>query len=158
MRQNYGLGRVLFVGIDSTWRWRYRTGDLYHHTFWGDTIHWAAADKSLGTGNDFVRFGTSRKDYYGAFTKALEKVADLCKPELVLVSAGFDSHAKDPIGSLGLEVEDFVTLSKQVLDVAKAHAKGRVVSCLEGGYNLEVLAEAVQAHLDELLRNDEKKG
>ncbi len=98
-----------------------------------------------------VRFGTSRKDYHGGFTRALEKAADACKPELVLVSAGFDAHAKDPIGSLGLEVEDFVTLSKQVLDVAKAHAKGRLVSCLEGGYNLEVLAEAVQAHLEELL-------
>jgi acetoin utilization deacetylase AcuC-like enzyme len=104
-----------------------------------------------------VRFGTSRKDYHGAFTKALEKAADACKPELVLVSAGFDAHAKDPIGSLGLEVEDFVTLSKQVLDVAKTHAKGRLVSCLEGGYNLEVLAEAVQAHLEELLQDAGKK-
>jgi acetoin utilization deacetylase AcuC-like enzyme len=98
-----------------------------------------------------VRFGTSRKDYHGAFTKTLEKAADLVKPELVLLSAGFDAHARDPIGSLGLEVEDFVTLSRQVLEVARTHASGRVVSCLEGGYNLEVLAESVQAHLEELL-------
>jgi hypothetical protein len=63
VRQNYGFGRVLFVGIDSTWRWRYRTGDQYHHTFWGDAIHWAAADKALGAGNDYVRFGTSRPIY-----------------------------------------------------------------------------------------------
>jgi acetoin utilization deacetylase AcuC-like enzyme len=98
-----------------------------------------------------IKFGTSRKDYRGAFKNALEKAADKMKPELVLVSAGFDAHAKDPIGSLGLEVEDFVTLTREVLAVAKAHAKGRVVSCLEGGYNLEVLAESVQAHLEELL-------
>jgi hypothetical protein len=58
VRQNYGFGRVLFVGIDSTWRWRYRTGDTYHHRFWGQAIRWAASDKPLVTGNDFVRFGT----------------------------------------------------------------------------------------------------
>jgi hypothetical protein len=64
VRHNYGFGRVLFVGLDSTWRWRYRTGDQYHHTFWGDAIHWAAADKALGGGNEYVRFGTSRPVYH----------------------------------------------------------------------------------------------
>jgi acetoin utilization deacetylase AcuC-like enzyme len=110
--------------------------------------------RGKGQGHIFnapVRFGTARKDYHGLFTKVLEKAADKIKPELVLLSAGFDAHAKDPIGSLGLEVEDFVTLSRQVLDVARTHAKGRLVSCLEGGYNLEALAESVQAHLEQLL-------
>ena len=69
----------------------------------------------------------------------------------MLVSAGFDAHAKDPIGSLGLETEDFTTLTRRVLEVAKAHARGRLVSCLEGGYNVETLAECVQVHLEELL-------
>ena len=63
VRQNYGFGRVLFVGLDSTWRWRYRSGDLYHHTFWGAAIRWAASDKPLMTGNDYVRFGTSQPIY-----------------------------------------------------------------------------------------------
>jgi acetoin utilization deacetylase AcuC-like enzyme len=108
--------------------------------------------KGLGhTINVPVRFGTSRKEYHGLFTKALEKAADTIKPELVLVSAGFDAHAKDPIGSLGLEVEDFQTLTRLVLEVAKTHAKGRLVSCLEGGYNVDALAESVQAHLEQLL-------
>ncbi|MBY0526813.1 MAG: histone deacetylase [Gemmataceae bacterium] len=98
-----------------------------------------------------VKFGTARKDYHGQFTRALEKAADKVKPELVLISAGFDAHAKDPIGSLGLEVEDFVTMTKQLLEVAKTHCKGRLVSCLEGGYHLEMLAESVQAHLETLL-------
>jgi acetoin utilization deacetylase AcuC-like enzyme len=98
-----------------------------------------------------IRYGTSRKDYRAAFRNALEKAADKIKPQLVLVSAGFDAHALDPIGSLGLEVEDFVWLTQQVLDVAKTHCGGRLVSCLEGGYNLHVLAESVQAHLEELL-------
>jgi acetoin utilization deacetylase AcuC-like enzyme len=110
--------------------------------------------RGKGQGHIFnapLKFGTSRKDYHAQFTHVLEKGADTIKPELVLLSAGFDAHAKDPIGSLGLEVEDFATLTKQVLNVAKTHAKGRLVSCLEGGYNLDALAESVQAHVEELL-------
>jgi acetoin utilization deacetylase AcuC-like enzyme len=98
-----------------------------------------------------VRFGTARKDYLAGFMATLEKVADKCKPELVLISAGFDADARDPIGSLGLNTEDFTELTRKVLAVARAHAKGRVVSCLEGGYNLDALAEGVQTHLEELL-------
>jgi hypothetical protein len=56
-RQNYGFGRVLYVGLDSTWRWRFRTGDTYHHRFWGQVIRWAASDTPLLSGNEFVRFG-----------------------------------------------------------------------------------------------------
>ncbi len=97
-----------------------------------------------------VRYGTARKDYHDQFKAALEKAAGKIRPELVLISAGFDAHAKDPIGSLGLETEDFSALTKEVLEVAKTHANGRVVSCLEGGYHLEALAESVQAHLEEL--------
>jgi hypothetical protein len=63
VRHNYGLGRVLFVGLDSTWRWRHKVGDRFHHAFWGDTIHWAASDKALGAGNEFVRFGTTQPVY-----------------------------------------------------------------------------------------------
>jgi hypothetical protein len=58
VRQHYGFGRVLFVGLDSTWRWRYKTGDTYHHRFWGQAIRWAASDKPLVAGNEFLRFGT----------------------------------------------------------------------------------------------------
>jgi len=108
--------------------------------------------KGLGyTLNAPIRFGTPRKEYHARFRRALERAADKIKPELVLVSAGFDAHRRDPIGSLGLETEDFAILTRQVLEVAKTHAKGRLVSCLEGGYHLEALAESVQAHLEELL-------
>src|SRR5262249_13659023 len=58
VRQHYGFGRVLFVGIDSTWRWRYKTGDVYRHRFWGQAIGGAAWDKPLVAGNEFLRFGT----------------------------------------------------------------------------------------------------
>jgi acetoin utilization deacetylase AcuC-like enzyme len=101
--------------------------------------------------NEPIRFGTPRTDYLARFSSVLETAATLVKPELVLISAGFDAHVKDPIGGLDLEVEDFAELTKQILVVARAHAGGRVVSCLEGGYNLEILPLAVQAHLDELL-------
>ncbi len=63
VRQNYGFGRVLYVGLDSTWRWRYKVGDTYHHRFWGQVIRWAASDKPLIAGNDHVRFGTREPVY-----------------------------------------------------------------------------------------------
>jgi acetoin utilization deacetylase AcuC-like enzyme len=99
-----------------------------------------------------VRLGTSRQEYRDRFARALEKAAAKIEPELVLASAGFDAHARDPLGGMPLEAEDFATFTRQVLDVAKTHAGGRLVSCLEGGYNLEALAESVQAHLEELLK------
>jgi hypothetical protein len=63
VRHNYGFGRVLFVGLDSTWRWRYKVGDLYHHRFWGQVVRWAAADRPLVVGNRFIRFGTPQPVY-----------------------------------------------------------------------------------------------
>ena len=62
VRQNYGLGRVLYIGLDSTWRWRKGVGDLYHHRFWGQVMRWAA-DRPLETGNQYLRFGTSEAVY-----------------------------------------------------------------------------------------------
>ncbi len=60
LRQNYGFGRVLYLGIDSTWRWRYKTGDTFHHRFWGQIAQWAASDRLLPTSNasGTIRFGT----------------------------------------------------------------------------------------------------
>lgn len=108
--------------------------------------------KGLGTKFNLpVKFGTSRRDYLAQFESLLKDAAEKCKPELVLISAGFDAHAEDPIGSLGLQTEDFAALTTLVHQVAKAHAKGRVVSCLEGGYNVDRLAESVACHLKTLL-------
>ena len=75
-------------------------------------------------------------------------MAEKLRPELVLISAGFDAHAEDPVGDLGLEVEDFVTLTRSVMDVAETHASGRLVSVLEGGYNVSRLVGCVTAHLE----------
>ena len=81
----------------------------------------------------------------------LSTAADRVKPELVLISAGFDAHADDPIGSLGLETDDFEQLTNVVKQVAATHANGRLVSLLEGGYNVDRLAECVEVHLKSLL-------
>jgi hypothetical protein len=61
VHQYYGFGQVLWMGVDSTWRWRHRTGDKYHHRFWGQLGRWAARNKSAA-GNEFVRFGPLRTD------------------------------------------------------------------------------------------------
>ena len=103
-----------------------------------------------------VRFGTPRPDYRAMFQNAVEKAADQTKPDLVILSAGFDAHQRDPIGSLGLDTEDFAEMTKMLLAVADTHAEGRVVSCLEGGYHLEALAESVQAHLEELVHHQQR--
>jgi acetoin utilization deacetylase AcuC-like enzyme len=116
----------------------------------------AASETGAGPGLGFTRnvplpFGTPRGLYFDEFTRALEESAAKIKPEFVLVSAGFDAHALDPIGSLGLETEDFGELTKRVLHITQTHAGGRLVACLEGGYNVDALAESVQVHLETLL-------
>jgi acetoin utilization deacetylase AcuC-like enzyme len=95
-------------------------------------------------------YGTARSEYQAAFRSGLEKLADRIRPELVLISAGFDAHAEDPVGDLGLEVEDFEILTREIVAVAETHAQGRIVSLLEGGYNVPILAGAVAAHLGAL--------
>ena len=91
------------------------------------------------------------EEFHARFERALIDVAAKVNPQLVLISAGFDAHREDPIGSLGLETEDFSRLTSSVLGVADEYADGRVVSLLEGGYNPARLAESVMTHLHGLL-------
>jgi acetoin utilization deacetylase AcuC-like enzyme len=165
-RSAFGVNRVLIVD------WDVHHGNGTQDIFFADSsvmffsIHrfghgfypgtGAADETGTGPGLGFtinapVRYGTPRPQYHAHFLSALEKAADRMRPELVLLSAGFDAHRRDPIGSLGLEAEDFATLTRLMLQVADTHAQGRLVSCLEGGYDLTALAESVQAHLEELL-------
>ena len=104
--------------------------------------------RALGTKRNVpLPFGTPRATYKAAFRSALETLADRVRPQLIILSAGFDAHAEDPVGSLGLEVEDFEEMTRDVLAVARTHAEGRIVSILEGGYNAPILAACVAAHL-----------
>jgi acetoin utilization deacetylase AcuC-like enzyme len=140
----YDDGAVTFLSI-------HRYGDgFYPGTGAKDET---GSGRGLGhTVNVPIHFGTSRREYRAALVAKLEDAARVAKPDIVLLSAGFDAHALDPVGSLGLEVEDFAWMTSAVLDIARTHAGGRCVSCLEGGYNLRVLTEALPVHLGELLR------
>ena len=75
---------------------------------------------------------------------------DAFKPELILISAGFDAHTDDPLAGLNWQAEDFAWLTRRLCDLADKHAQGRVVSCLEGGYDLDALAASVAAHVGAL--------
>lgn len=98
--------------------------------------------------NAVVAPGAARETWRQAFEGLLVHV-DAFKPDLILVSAGFDAHARDPIGdsTQNLEAEDFAWATRAIADVANAHAKGRVVSSLEGGYDLEALGRSALAHV-----------
>jgi acetoin utilization deacetylase AcuC-like enzyme len=72
---------------------------------------------------------------------------DAFAPELILISAGFDAHRDDDLGQLGLVEADYAWITEQLMAVARRHAQGRIVSCLEGGYHLGALARSVAAHL-----------
>jgi acetoin utilization deacetylase AcuC-like enzyme len=133
--------RVAFLSIH---RWPFYPGT-------GDRDETGSGPGLGTTVNLPIEFGTPRSDYLERFATSLERLADKVRPQLVLISAGFDAHRDDPIGSLELETEDFGALTRIVLDVADAHAEGRVVSVLEGGYNTSALAGSVELHLRELL-------
>lgn len=169
--QQHGLGRVLIVD------WDVHHGNGTQEIFYEDprvaflSIHrypfypgsGAASETGRGRGlgstvNVPLAYGVSRLDFKAAFRSALHELADRIRPELVLVSAGFDAHAEDPVGDLGLETEDFVDLTHEVLSVAETHAQGRIVSVLEGGYNVPILCGCVEAHLRTLASGEPQVG
>jgi acetoin utilization deacetylase AcuC-like enzyme len=134
-------GRVGFLSIHR-WPFYPGTGDA-NETGAGRGLGWIA--------NLPIQYGTPRGEFHARFERGLADLAAKVRPELVLVSAGFDAHRQDPIGSLDLETEDFGRLTRTVLDVAQQYAGGRLVSLLEGGYHPQRLAESVEVHLQELL-------
>lgn len=116
----------------------------------------AATETGTGAGlgatfNLPLTFGTSRREILARFESLLADACARCRPQLVLVSAGFDAHRLDPIGSLGLETEDFGGLTKLVQQAAGEWCEGRLVCLLEGGYDLQALGESVALHLETLL-------
>jgi acetoin utilization deacetylase AcuC-like enzyme len=95
--------------------------------------------------------GAGRDEILGAFRTGLVPAAERFKPQLVMISAGFDSRAGDPLGKFTLTDADFAELTAIVAGIARQHAGGRLVSVLEGGYSRDGLARAVSAHLDRLI-------
>ncbi len=159
-RQVLGIDRVLIVDWDvhhgnGTQDIFYDDGSVYFLSLHRSPFYPGTGDAyETGTGRGLgwthnvpLAFGVSRQKYLDAFEKALARAIEQCRPQLILLSAGFDAHREDPVGSLGLEVEDFGTLTQQVIDASTVTAGGRIVSLLEGGYHVDRLAESVELHL-----------
>jgi acetoin utilization deacetylase AcuC-like enzyme len=162
-RQKFELNRILIVDWDvhhgnGTQDLFYSSNAVYFLSIHRSPFYpgtGAAAETGTGPGlgtkfNVPVRFGTPRGSYLEHFQTVLEQAADRARPDLVLLSAGFDAHAADPVGSLGLETEDFSPLTTLVRQVADQYCQGRLVSLLEGGYNVVALAESVACHMEAL--------
>jgi acetoin utilization deacetylase AcuC-like enzyme len=116
----------------------------------------AAGERGRGPGagrifNNPFPAGAGRDEIVGAFRDRLLPAADAFRPEFVLVSAGFDSRAGDPLGGFRLTDEDFAELTGIVKDIAARHCRGRLLSTLEGGYDPDGLAEATASHVRALL-------
>jgi acetoin utilization deacetylase AcuC-like enzyme len=112
----------------------------------------AADEKGAGTiyNVPILASKTSREEVLKAYQETLQLEMEKFRPELVMISAGFDAHEDDPLGGLKLTTQDYVTITEAVKKVADKYASGRIVSVLEGGYNLDALAASAKAHVDTL--------
>jgi acetoin utilization deacetylase AcuC-like enzyme len=95
---------------------------------------------------------TAREEWMGFYRNELPALIEKFKPQCMLISCGFDAHAQDPLGSLSLESEDFGEMTAIVKKLAETWCSGRLISVLEGGYNLEVLATSACLHVRGLMR------
>lgn len=114
-------------------------------------------ETGFGRGRNFtlnipVKAHTKASEQKRMFEAAIEDISTNFKPDLIIISAGFDAHLTDPLGQLRLEDEDYVSMTKILKKWADETCEGRIVSALEGGYNLETLGETVKNHVQELNR------
>ena len=91
--------------------------------------------------------GTNGKEFLAMIDNKILNYVDKFKPEIILISAGFDAHKRDPLAHINLESQDFYNLTKKIVEVANLHCKGRIISFLEGGYDLVALSESVKEHI-----------
>ena len=163
-QRKYGVGRVLIADWDvhhgnGTQDIFYTDGTVlffstHQHPWYPGTGAPEETGEGAGTGmtiNCPFPAGSGRQEILGAFESALVPAAKKVKPELVLISAGFDSRIDDPLGNFLLSDDDFRDLTRLMQTIASHHAGGRMVSILEGGYSLSGLSSAVRAHVETLL-------
>ena len=115
----------------------------------------ARGEKGTGRGLGYtlnlpLRAATPAVEHKRGFEAAIEEISGKFTPDLIIISAGFDSHLQDPLGQLTLQDEDFVAMTATMKQWATDACQGRLVSCLEGGYNLETLGNTVRKHVEEL--------
>ena len=159
-RAEHGLKRVAVVDFDvhhgnGTQSAFWDDGDL----FYGSTHQMplypgtgAAVETGAGNIHNFPLLpGAGGVAFRDAFIDGLLPALDAFAPEFLLVSAGFDGHVDDPLAQLRLETEDYAWVSAELLAVAEQHCRGRLVSSLEGGYDLAALATATAAHVRALM-------
>ena len=111
------------------------------------------SEQETGVGNIFnatLSTGMNGKEFLKIFDKKILKPIDKYKPEVILISAGFDAHKRDPLANINLESEDFYQITKQIVELSNIHSKGRIISFLEGGYDLLALSESIKEHLSAL--------
>ena len=167
VQRAHGLDKVLILDFDV------HHGNGTQHMFEEDpsvmyaSIHQypyypgtgAASETGIGRGagatvNCPVSAGAGDEEYQRAFTERILPAADAFAPELVIISAGFDAHAADPLAQVRVSTECFGWMSERIMEIADRHADERVLSVLEGGYNIEVLPQCVAKHLEVLARID----
>lgn len=160
VQQRHGISRVLIVD------WDVHHGNGTQHTFYRDPSvlffsthqypHYPgtgrATEQGEGRGEGLtvnvpMSSGEGDDEYREVFESMLVPAADSFKPEFVMISAGFDAHRDDPLAGMALTEEGYGALSRIVLDIARRHCQGRVLSCLEGGYNLNALSASVERHV-----------
>src|SRR6266498_3827289 len=117
----------------------------------------APGEQGIGRGAGYtlnipVKAQTPAREQKRMFEAAVDEISVKFKPDLIIVSAGFDSHRGDPLGQLMLEDEDFGAMTRTLKDWARSSCQNRLISCLEGGYNLHSLGATVRAHVVELQR------
>jgi len=160
-KQVLGLGRVAVVDFDV------HHGNGTQACFWDDpSLFYGSTHQSplypgtgasgeTGAANNIVNVPLPPMSGSLQFRQGMERIMlpalDEFRPELVLISAGFDAHRNDPLAQLMLEEADYAWATHQLLDVARRHAGGRVVSTLEGGYDLAALGASAAAHVRALM-------
>jgi len=162
--QSKGFEKVLVID------WDYHHGNGTQNAFYDDpsvlffsSHDWQAypgtgdpslAGKGDGTGlniNVHLECGSKDKDMLDAWDKRLLPVAEKFAPDFIVISAGFDSRQDDPLGCFDVTDDAFSRMTKTTMDVARRHCGGRIVSMLEGGYNVDGLARGAAAHVEALL-------
>ena len=157
----HGLTRVAIVDFDvhhgnGTQEIFYSDPDvLYASTHQMPWFPGTGEVRETGVGNVFntpLSAGDGGVELRAAFTDRILPALDAFSPELLIVSAGFDAHERDPLGSLDMTAADFAWVTRELMVAAERHCDGRLVSVLEGGYDLQGLRESVSAHVAELMR------
>ena len=111
------------------------------------------SEEERGVGNIFnapIKAGTNGKDFIKIFEHKILKNVDKFKPEIILISAGFDAHIRDPLANINLTTKDFFEITKEIVKLANTYSNGRIISFLEGGYDLTALSESIKEHLNAL--------